>query len=162
MTPSEFLKRIVEPNIEEFMAAQTDIRRAINAIHCVDDLVGLIHAWARVNAPTRVPEKDEVYRKQLAAKNDLFRAFRDAAAALKHGELTDNTKTPRLLTRASDVRAKAGAFQKSAFNPEAFQSGEAAWLDLNGGVVEVDLAGVLEHAIEMLKREMVSLNCATQ
>jgi hypothetical protein len=130
MTPGEFVGAIVEPNIQEFLATQTDIRRAINAIHAVDDLVGQIHAWAKANAPGSVADDDDEYRDHLSADEE-FRALRDMAAALKHGELDrPKKKMPRLVIRSTDLKARQRAFDISASQANAFQTAnKAAWVD---------------------------------
>lgn len=160
MTPGEFVKAIVEPNIHEFLGAQTDIRRAINAIHSIDDLVGQIHVWAKANAPGAMAASDDDHYRDHLSNDEEFRALRDMAAALKHGELDKPKKTvPRLIIRSVDLKARQRAFDISAFQANAFQTdSKAAWVDLKDGR-EFSVSHLLGRSLWLLEQEMISLGC---
>jgi hypothetical protein len=159
MTPGEFLKTIAEPNINEFLGAQTDMRRAINAIHSIDDLVGQIHVWAKANAPGAMAASDDDNYRDHLSNDEEFGALRDMAAALKHGELCRPKKPPRLVIRSVDLKATQRAFDISGFQANAFQTeSKAAWVDLTDGR-EFPVSHLLGRSLWLLEQEMISLGC---
>jgi hypothetical protein len=55
--------------------------------------------------------------------------MRDAAFALKHGELRG--KKPRLVQRAAQVTSYSGAFDEAVFDRSAFDTEAVVWIEGN-------------------------------
>ncbi len=74
MTPRDFLEQIVQPNLSEFDADQSDLRRAFNALASVDALAAHMFAWLEANTPTAVPGigDDSHYRPSLRSGVQIF------------------------------------------------------------------------------------------
>jgi len=89
MGPREFRDTIVIPNVEEFRANFSEVRRAFNAAMALDALSAQIYIWCIVNAPDKVAgiKDDTRYREWLAQQDPDFRLLRDFAKAQKHVHL---------------------------------------------------------------------------
>ena len=80
---------------------------------------------ANLNHP---PSKDDIeFRDLLCHQCSEFRIVRDAAFALKHGELT--AKKPRLVQRADQVVSYSGAFDEAVFDRSVFDAGPVIWIE---------------------------------
>jgi hypothetical protein len=96
MTPQQFYKDVAELNVAEFRRSPNDIRLACNAVMSIDAFLGL--HWAATNPGQR---GDDAYKETVARNSECYRAVRDLAYALKHGELTGSS--PRLVRTVSEV-----------------------------------------------------------
>ena len=125
MTPSEFFDDVAEKNALSAIDAPGDLRQAINAIMTLDAFFGILHA--ALYAKGKLNEsRDDGWKEKLAQKNDDYRLLRDAAYALKHGELKQ--PKPRLVRRPDQLFKMPGAFQPDAFQRGAFQM-EQVWIE---------------------------------
>jgi hypothetical protein len=126
MTSRQFFDDIAEENARLAIAARQDLRLAINAIMTLDAFFGILHATLYKKSTAGVPRDDDKWKEQLAQQSDEYRLLRDAAFALKHGNLT--RATPRLVSRPEQLFAMPGAFQTNAFQADAFQTGQI-WIE---------------------------------
>jgi hypothetical protein len=91
----------------------------------------------------RAPSKDDSdFRDLLSSECPEFRAVRDAAFALKHGELTG--KKPRLVERADQVASYSGALDEAVFDRSAFDTESVIWIETKdpSDATPVDLAAL--------------------
>jgi hypothetical protein len=49
MTPREFFKAVVRPNVDEFHTHYADMRHAHNAVSSIDALAAHLYVWAKQN-----------------------------------------------------------------------------------------------------------------
>ena len=126
MTPREFFDNIAEENARLAIAARHDLRLAINAIMTIDAFFGILHATLYEKGVAGVPRDDDKWKEKLALQSNEYRLLRDAAFALKHGNLS--RATPRLVKRPNQLFAMPGAFQTNAFQADGFQT-EQIWIE---------------------------------
>ena len=84
MTPVDYLKDVVEPNLAALAADYGSIRHNLNAVHAVDALAAHIYYASNGAAPGT---DDTVYRAELAKHFPEFALLRDIAKAIKHVRL---------------------------------------------------------------------------
>jgi hypothetical protein len=103
VTPETFLAEVAQPNTAAAINGPGDMRAVVNAILALDALAGLIHAHGKAagRPDMAAHESDDDYREDLAKASLSYRVLRDAAASLKHGELSHPRKKrlARLLRR---------------------------------------------------------------
>ena len=126
MTPRQFFEEVAEPNARLAIAHRSDLRRVINAIMTLDALFGILHA-ALHNAGINSMRRDDDWKEELAKQSDDYRLLRDAAYALKHGQLNIGNK-PRIVRRPDQLFTMPGAFSPAAFDPAVFDTGQV-WID---------------------------------
>jgi hypothetical protein len=102
-----------------------NLRLAINAIMTLDAFFGVLHAALHAKGTLKEPN-DDVWKEKLAQQNDDYRLLRDAAYALKHGELKH--RRPRLVRRPDQLFTMPGVFQSNVFQPDVFQV-EQVWIE---------------------------------
>ena len=108
MTPAEFHKVVATPNADALRNNVGDMCLGVNAILALDALVGFIHADRHQQG---LKSADDIaFRDKLAAKYVEYALVRDAAFALKHGQIRG--KKPRLAQRADQVTSYSGAFDE--------------------------------------------------
>ncbi|WP_345822886.1 hypothetical protein ABC766_31860 (plasmid) [Methylobacterium fujisawaense] len=106
MTPEAFLTEVVKSNVAAALTDPNDIRAIVNAILTLDALVGMIHAHGKAADKAGIAEykRDDDYCEALAATSPSYRVLRDAAASLKHGELSHpRRKSLARLLRSPDA-----------------------------------------------------------
>jgi len=123
MTPRNFFDDVAENNARLAIAARHDLRLAINAFMTLDAFFGILHATLYETGVAEVPREDDKWKGQFAQQSIEYRLLRDAAFALKHGNLS---RSPRLVSRPKQLLAMPGAFQ--GFQADAFQS-EQIWIE---------------------------------
>jgi hypothetical protein len=127
VTPAEFRKNVATPNADALGNNFGDMCLAVNAILALDALVGIIHADRHQRG---LESADDIaFRDKLAAKHVEYALVRDAAFALKHGELRG--KKPRLVQRADQVTSYGGAFDEAIFDRSAFDTEAVIWIEAN-------------------------------
>jgi hypothetical protein len=126
VTPRQFFDDIAEENAQLAIAARHDLRLAINAIMTLDAFFGILHATLHEKHVAGVPRDDDKWKDTLAQQSDEYRLLRDAAFALKHGNLT--RATPRLVNHPKQLFLMPGAFQTNAVQVDAFQT-EQIWIE---------------------------------
>ena len=110
MTPDHFLGEIVTANVLQLSENRGNMTCAVNALLTLDAFTGIL--FAHLANLKRSPFKDDIeFRDVLCHECSEFRIVRDAAFALKHGELT--AKKPRLVQRADQVVSYSGAFDQA-------------------------------------------------
>lgn len=99
LTSQEFFDIIVIPNNGAQRSDTSSLRLAFNAIAAIDDYMGI---WAHeLRIAGKISVSEERFRDDLADRSGPYRALRDMAFALKHGELTG--KKARLVSRAGSL-----------------------------------------------------------
>lgn len=89
MKPKVFYELVVAPNFAAFHDNSGDIRLAINLILTLDALFGITFtAFKKADHAEGHFPSDREFKEHHARLSDDFRAFRDAAKTIKHGELT--------------------------------------------------------------------------
>jgi hypothetical protein len=126
LTPTEFLNDIVTPNVDALGNDVGDLRLAVNAIITLDALAGVIHA--DLHRQGLEQSKDSAFRDRIASQHLEYRILRDAAFALKHGELTGST---RLVKHAGQVVTYSGAFDEAIWDRSAFDTEAVIWIEAN-------------------------------
>ncbi|MCV0385865.1 MAG: hypothetical protein K5821_05460 [Nitrobacter sp.] len=116
------MNEVVTPNVAALADDRGNIRLAINAVLALDTFVGIL--WLRSRAGSG---DDGHLRDALANESESYRLVRDAAFALKHGELLG--KKPRLVRRADQVVAYEGIFDAAVFDRSAFDTEAVIWLE---------------------------------
>ena len=91
----------------------------------LDGFFGMLHASLHQAGVVREPSDDQ-WKERLAGENKHYRLLRDAAYMLKHGQLDD--RKPRLVRRPEQILTMPGAFQESAFDPDAFGT-QMVWIE---------------------------------
>jgi hypothetical protein len=105
MTPVQFLDNVVTRNVVHLGEVRGSYRRAVNALLSLDAFPGILFAHLRdLNfAPT---SNDFEFRDLLAREGYDVKIVRNAAFAIKHGELTG--KSARLVRKANHVIGLSG------------------------------------------------------
>jgi hypothetical protein len=124
MTPTEFLNGIVTPNVDALGDNVGDLRLAVNTILTLDALAGIIHA--HLHRQGLEQSKDAAFRDRIASQHLEYRILRDAAFALKHGELNGNT---RLVKRAGQVVSYGGAWDEAVWDRSAWDTEAVIWIE---------------------------------
>jgi hypothetical protein len=125
MTPEDFLDQVVTTNVVKSGENRGSLRHAVNAILSLDAFAGIL--FADVQLKGRAPCRDDIeFREMLAVESLEFRLVRDAAFALKHGELVG--KSPRLVREAKQVAAHDGGYDPTAFS-NGFNTEKVIWID---------------------------------
>jgi hypothetical protein len=128
MTPAEFLNEIVAPNVAALSDDVGDLRLAVNAILTLDAMAGIIHdnLYKRGLVTTA---NDVEFRDRLALQYPEYVIVRDAAFALKHGELRSGK--PRLVRRAAQVTSYSGAWDEAVWDRSAWDTLAVIWIEAN-------------------------------
>src|SRR3954463_3459223 len=126
MTPSDALKDIVGPNIAALCADVGDLRLAVNAILSLDAMVGIIHADLKRRG--KESGGDAAFRDRLARQHLEYSILRDAAFALKHGELEH--KKVRLVQRADQVKSYSAAWGEAVWGRSTYGTA-VIWIEAN-------------------------------
>ncbi|MEE7441103.1 hypothetical protein [Methylobacterium oryzae] len=108
MHPRWFYDEVVTPNVYAQDARPDDMRAVVNAVLTLDALVGLLHSYLRLlDRPEVTGLSDDDYRERLGQQCPGYAALRDAAATLKHGELTHPRKKrpPRLIRTTGSIQS---------------------------------------------------------
>jgi hypothetical protein len=125
MTPEDFLNQVVTTNVVKLGENRGSLRYAVNAILSLDAFAGIL--FTDLQLRSRAPCSTDIgFREILAAESAEFRLVRDAAFALKHGELVG--KLPRLVRAAKQVAAHDGGYDPSAFS-SGFDTEKVVWID---------------------------------
>jgi hypothetical protein len=125
--PTDFFKDIVTPNVDALGDDVGDLRLAVNAILSLDALAGIIHA--DLHSKGQETNDDVAFRDRLAEQHLEYGIARDAAFALKHGELRN--KKPRLVQRAGQVTSYSAVFDETVFDRSAFDTEAVIWIEAN-------------------------------
>ena len=127
MTPADFFKDVATANVDALASDVGNLRLAVNAILSLDALAGIVHS--DLHSKGQETADDAAFRDRLAAQHLEYGIVRDAAFALKHGELRG--KKPRLVQRAEQVISYGGAFDEAAFDRSAFDTEAVIWIEAN-------------------------------
>jgi hypothetical protein len=150
MTPQQFFDEVAEPNARLAAADRGDLRLAVNAIMTLDALFGILHATLFDQGKMR-EASDDVWKDSLAEQNSDYRLLRDAAYALKHGNLNRGKKV-RLVRRPDQLFTMPGAFQSDMVQRNAFQTTEV-WISTDANDHRAD--EVLENVAEFARSHLV-------
>jgi hypothetical protein len=90
----------------------------------LDGFFGSLHTRLREDAKVG-EDSDDKWKENLACQNKYYRLLRDAAYALKHGNLTRGKS--RVVRRSDQILAVPGAFSSQAFQAKAFQT-DMVWI----------------------------------
>ena len=135
LTPDHFLGEIVTGNVLQLSENRGNMTCAVNALLTLDAFTGIL--FAHLANLKRSPFKDDIeFRDVLCHECSEFRIVRDAAFALKHGELT--AKKPRLVQRADR------AFDQAVFDRSVFDAGSVIWIETTdpSGSTPADVAAL--------------------
>jgi len=149
-TPDDFLQIVVRPNLQEFVQAPGDIRRAINAILAVDALSAYIfHALPLERAFGA--NEDSSFRAKLSERCPAFSTVRDAAKALKHVRLTRGSP---------QIRSAEAVHTKEIGYGEAYGlswGGGSQVAIMKDGEVHIYVSTALREALNYLVQEFNDL-----
>lgn len=148
--PRSFLEAIVRPNLKELQARDNDMRAAVNALLTIDALAGAIFYAAR---PSLSDRDDTAYRERLARQAPYFELLRDAAKALKHGELVRGNPVIR---RAADAQIRAIGWDEAYWDEIQFDAEPQVVIAVQSGGYRVARI-VAENALTVLEDEMTRL-----
>ncbi|QOZ23018.1 hypothetical protein XH93_04620 [Bradyrhizobium sp. CCBAU 51753] len=81
-----------------------------------------------------VPEKDDKFRDALAADNSDYRLLRDAAFAIKHGQLTGQKL--RVVTSSQQIAIYGAVVEEGVVEGDVFKMGTAR-IEIDGTSVDV-------------------------
>jgi hypothetical protein len=121
----KYFEQVAGENAKQAIERPGDLRLAINAILTLDGFIGSAHAWL-FEAGVVKEKSDDRWKETLAEGSKSYRVLRDAAYALKHGNLTHSK--PRLVTKSEHVQTLPGAFDGRYFQQNAFQT-ERVWIE---------------------------------
>jgi hypothetical protein len=148
VTPREFFDEVAGPNSHSAVANPGDLRRAINAMMTLDAFVGILHA--ALYQAGRVTESDDAKWKEVLAKQTPdYELLRDAAYALKHGQL-DPKRKRRIIYRPQQFFTMPGAFQPGAFSA-GFDTGQV-WIETE--VTDKRADEVIEKVAELARLQL--------
>ena len=106
---------VVKPNLSEWEAEPTSLRRAYNAVAAIDAFAAHIYQVARnTSHPLGSAEHDLAFRNALALEDNSFRIVRDIAKAQKHVELVRGTANLTVV-RASDVHVSPVSYGRGKY-----------------------------------------------
>ncbi|MGM4917479.1 hypothetical protein [Tardiphaga sp. 813_E8_N1_3] len=107
MKSEDFLKEVVAPNILTIIHHIDDYRAAVNSILTLDAYFGIRFVELKSASHPFVAgfDRDDAYRDELSKRSGAYRVLRDAAAALKHGELEG--RKARLLKSSDSVVSRS-------------------------------------------------------
>jgi hypothetical protein len=125
MSLREYFDQVAGENAKQAIAQPGDLRLAINAIMTLDGFFGSAHVRLR-EAGVVTEKSDDAWKETLARASKSYRVLRDAAYALKHGNLTH--PKPRLVRKSEHIQTLPGAFDGRAFQQNAFQT-ERVWIE---------------------------------
>jgi hypothetical protein len=127
MTASRhFLTDVVKPNVDEFLKAFWHERSAVNAIVTFDCLLGAL--FVELKAAGQINDADDtIFRDRLASTDGNIQLVRDAAFALKHGELKHNK--PRLVRRSDQIGGKVPTLSDGFFVDHDFLDGSVIMIE---------------------------------
>lgn len=132
LTSREFFEEIVVSNNMAQHRDTSSIRLAFNAIAAIDDYIGI---WAHeLRGAGKIVISEEQFRDDLAARSEPYRALRDMAFALKHGELTGGKA--RLVSRATSLVGQGPAFDPAVFSSDVFQTKGLICIEMDAGGAE--------------------------
>jgi hypothetical protein len=154
MTPRDFLEQIVRPNLSEFDADRSDLRRALNALASVDALAAHMFVWLEANTPTAVSGigDDSHYRTQLAQRSTDFSLARDTAKAQKHVKLTKHNPQ---VSSASQMKSRRVGYGEGGWGDSPWGGGTVVAIELDDGSLAI--AGpTLARALAFLEHEMTT------
>lgn len=126
MKPADFLDKVVTTNVVHLGENRGKMSCAVNALLTLDAFAGVLFAHL-VKLDSAPSKDDSEFRDLLSRECSEFRVVRDAAFALKHGELTG--KKPRLVERADQVVSYSGAFDEAVFDRSAFDTESVIWIE---------------------------------
>jgi hypothetical protein len=127
VTPADFFKDVATANVDALDSDVGNLRLAVNAILSLDALAGIVHS--DLHSKGHATADDIAFRDRLAAQHLEYGILRDAAFALKHGELRG--KKPRLVQRAEQVTSYGGVFDEAVFDRSAFDTEAVIWIEAN-------------------------------
>jgi hypothetical protein len=126
MTPDDFLDIVVTRNVVHLGEVRGSYRRAVNALLTLDAFAGIL--FAHLKGLNVAPTSDDLeFRDLLARESYNFKIVRDAAFALKHGELTG--RRARLVRKANQIMAHPGTFDEATFDRSTFDTGPVIWIE---------------------------------
>ena len=156
MTPETFFVEVAQPNTAAAINGPDDMRAIVNAILSLDALVGMIHAHGRTADRRDIAEhaSDDGYREALAHVSPSYRVLRDAAASLKHGELTHPRRKAlaRLLRGPEALKSEANTIGLFQCGDEI--GGDVVVIRYDPGPGYVRASNVIGDTFRMLKRIM--------
>jgi hypothetical protein len=154
MAPAEFLAEVAHPNMVEALTAPDDLRAIINAILALDALAGIIYAHGLAHGFPDIAcyERDDAYREALAGISHSFRVLRDAAASIKHGQLSDPRKrgAARLLRSPKALQTKANGLGFFRVGDEA--GGQVVVIEYDPGPGYLRASSAVADTYRMLRR----------
>ena len=156
MTPGEFLKTVVRPNVEEFNADYGNVRRAYNAVAAVDALAAHIYVWCKTNAPSEIVglDDDTYYRGRLAGSSSDFRLLCDIAKAQKHVQLDRGQPE---VTTAAQVTARAFGYGEGGYGGGRYGGPPQVVVTTDNGELRY-VEKIVAAALVLLEAEMTRLN----
>lgn len=122
---SEYLDEVSAANANAAIDAAGDRRLAINAIMTLGGFFGTLHC-ALFEAGAIAEKSDDVWKESLAIESPPYRVLRDAAYALKHGNLTH--KKARLIRKPDKIFTMPASFDGAAFDRSASDS-QTVWIE---------------------------------
>lgn len=129
MTPVDYLKDVVEPNLAALAADYGSIRHNLNAVHAVDALAAHIYYASNGAAPGT---DDTVYRAELAKHFPEFALLRDIAKAIKHVRLIQGSPQT---SRGDHIEVRSLGWDEAAW-------GDGRWGGPPQAVIPVDCGGM--------------------
>jgi hypothetical protein len=157
MTPKDFYELVVSPNLKDFHADPGNLRLAVNAILSLDALFGITY-WALKDAghpvPVRKNKDDTDLRDHYSDLSDDFKAFRDGAKAIKHGQLYRG-ETKLLVKSAKDIQSKSVVIHEVMADWPTLDA-TAVYISLRDGKV-AGVKDVLVHSVSVAKQLLADL-----
>lgn len=146
------------PNFAAATSEPGSLRLALNAIHSIDDFVGIFYVHMEKQAGRDVPaDSDDGFRREAARKNAAYRFCYDVSAAYKHGFLVGS----RLVKNVEQVSAA-----ETFWDDDSLWDDNAKWLD-DSVFINFEVQGkervfpayyILEKCVEMIEELLHSQN----
>ncbi len=138
MRSSEFLERVVTPNVNACFADIEDLRLAVNACFAIDALAGIFYV-ENAGTPQVFGKSgrngEGKFRADLRRMNLAYDLVETAAWCVKHGELT---REPRVLSSIQDV-----AFKEPTWNDDEVWDDRGIWEE--GAAVLLSVRSVVRN-----------------
>jgi hypothetical protein len=149
--PIEFLTKVVAVSAAALSDSPDDERLAINAILTADAFFGIFF-HEQHSAGKSAHKGDDEYRDVVANKSECYRVLRDAAFAIKHGNLT--RPKLRLVRRSDQVQKRETKWDDNAgWDDDSPWSDEAVMIETETGErVRVDK--LVEEVLLVAKEEI--------
>ncbi|WAJ30626.1 hypothetical protein [Antarcticirhabdus aurantiaca] len=151
MTPREFLRLVVRPNVAEAEADVSDVRLTYNAVMAVDALAAHVFHWCKKHDPERVRGlvDDTWFRAECGKNRANVQMLHDLAKASKHVELERGKPTIKTF---ADVQPRGFGYGEGVYGGGPYGGGDQVSVMVDGAKIQV--GWLMRQTIDFYVAEM--------